>query len=55
MEQKKDRVVIDILALIFTLILGLCGLGKSKGPLQWYRSEIIRVEKKEGIVGAKGR
>ena len=39
--------MIDILALIFTLILGLCGLGKSKGPLQWYRSEIIRVEKKK--------
>lgn len=39
----------DILALIFTLILGLCGLGKSKGPLQCYRSEMIRVEARNSV------
>lgn len=37
----------DTLALICSLIMVLCGLGNSKGPLQWYRSEIIRAEVKK--------
>ena len=40
--------VTDMLALIFSLILGLRGLEKSEGPLQCCRSEIIRVEARKG-------